>query len=58
MTARILLIEDDASIATVITAALEAEGFWVERRDSIAGRDAALAAGRKSDLARIPFMSS
>ena len=41
MTRSILLVEDDASIATVITAALEAEGFAVERRDSIAGRDGA-----------------
>ena len=50
MTRRVLLVEDDGSIATVITAALEAEGFWVERRDSIAGRDAALAAGRYAAL--------
>ena len=42
MTRRILLIEDDASIATVITTALESEGFPVERRDTLAGRDAAL----------------
>lgn len=42
MSRPILLIEDDASIATVITAALETEGFAVERRDSIAGRDEAL----------------
>ena len=46
MTRRVLLVEDDASIATVITAALEIEGFAVERRDTLAGRDAALAAGR------------
>ena len=46
MTLRVLLVEDDASIATVITAALEIEGFAVERRDTLAGRDAALAAGR------------
>lgn len=39
MTKRILLVEDDASIALVITAALEAEGFDVDRCDSIAGRD-------------------
>ncbi|MFC4295166.1 sigma-54-dependent transcriptional regulator [Novosphingobium tardum] len=39
MTRRILLVEDDASIAVVITAALEAEGFAVSRSDSIAGRD-------------------
>lgn len=39
MNAQILLVEDDASIAIVITAALEAEGFGVDRCDSIAGRD-------------------
>lgn len=39
MTRRVLLIEDDASIAIVITAALEAEGFAVDSCDSIAGRD-------------------
>ena len=39
MIKRILLVEDDASIAIVITAALEAEGFAVDRCDSIAGRD-------------------
>ena len=50
MTRSILLVEDDASIATVITAALEAEGFAVERRDSIAGRDAALGVGRYAAL--------
>jgi two-component system nitrogen regulation response regulator GlnG len=44
------LVEDDASIATVITAALEAEGFTVVRRDSIAGRDAALGEGRFAAL--------
>ncbi len=38
----ILLVEDDASIATVITAALSAEGFAVAHTDSIAGRDALL----------------
>jgi two-component system nitrogen regulation response regulator GlnG len=35
----VLLVEDDAAIATVIRAALEDEGFAVERADSIAGRD-------------------
>jgi len=50
MTRSILLVEDDASIATVITAALEAEGFTVVRRDSIAGRDAALGEGRFAAL--------
>jgi two-component system, NtrC family, nitrogen regulation response regulator GlnG len=39
MNRTILLVEDDASIATVITAALEAEGYCVARSDSIAGRD-------------------
>ncbi len=38
----ILLVEDDESIAIVITAALEAEGFDVVRCDSIASRDRAL----------------
>jgi len=46
MARRALLVEDDASIATVITAALEAEAFAVDRCDSIAGRDRLLAAGR------------
>ena len=35
----ILLVEDDRSIAVVITAALEAEGFAVTHCDSIAERD-------------------
>ncbi|WP_296676063.1 sigma-54 dependent transcriptional regulator [Novosphingobium sp.] len=35
----VLLVEDDASIAIVITAALEAEGFAVTHCDSIAERD-------------------
>ncbi|WP_226019266.1 sigma-54 dependent transcriptional regulator [Novosphingobium sp. FKTRR1] len=39
----ILLVEDDASIALVIIAALEAEGYAVDRCDSIAGRDRLLA---------------
>jgi two-component system nitrogen regulation response regulator GlnG len=43
MARRALLVEDDASIATVITAALEADDFSVDRCDSIAGRDALLA---------------
>lgn len=43
MTRRALLVEDDASIATVITAALEDEAFTVYRCDSIAGRDKLLA---------------
>jgi two-component system, NtrC family, nitrogen regulation response regulator GlnG len=44
MTRRILLVEDDASIALVITAALEADGFDVDGCDSIAERDRLLAA--------------
>ncbi len=43
MSRRALLVEDDAAIATVITAALEAEAFTVARCDSIAGRDRLLA---------------
>ena len=43
MTLPILLVEDDASIATVITAALQAEGFSVVRTDTVAGRDQLLA---------------
>ena len=43
MTRRVLLVEDDASIALVITAALEAEDFMVDRCDSIAERDRLLA---------------
>jgi two-component system, NtrC family, nitrogen regulation response regulator GlnG len=39
MTKTALLVEDDGAIATVITAALEAEGFEVARCDSVAGRD-------------------
>ncbi len=39
----ILLVEDDASIAIVITAALEADGFEVDACDSIAERDRLLA---------------
>ena len=42
---RALLVEDDASIATVITAALEDEAFTVDRCESIAGRDRLLADG-------------
>ena len=38
----ILLVEDDAAIATVVTAALEEEGFGVVKCESIAERDAAL----------------
>ncbi|MFC0589181.1 sigma-54-dependent transcriptional regulator [Novosphingobium aquiterrae] len=46
----VLLVEDDASIAIVITAALEAEGFAVTRCDSVAERDRLLAAGRYDAL--------
>ncbi|GGD92593.1 nitrogen regulation protein NR(I) [Tsuneonella deserti] len=42
MPRRILLVEDDRAIATVITRALEEEGLLVDRVDSIAGRDRAL----------------
>ena len=45
MNRSILLVEDDASIATEITTALAAEGFAVARTDSIAGRDRLLASG-------------
>ncbi len=45
MARRALLVEDDASIATVITAALEAEAFAVDRCDSVAGRDRLLSGG-------------
>ncbi len=44
MTHRALLVEDDNAIATVIRAALEDEGFAVDTSDTVAGRDAALAA--------------
>jgi two-component system nitrogen regulation response regulator GlnG len=39
MTASVLLVEDDASIATVITSALEQEGFLVDHCASIGERD-------------------
>ena len=42
----VLLVEDDASIALVITAALQDEGFAVTCCDSIAERDRLLAQGR------------
>ena len=42
----ILLVEDDASIALVINAALEAEGFAVTCCDSVADRDRLLAANQ------------
>ncbi len=43
MQGHILLVEDDNAIATVVTAALEDEGFEVSKSDSIAGRDRLLA---------------
>ena len=46
----VLLVEDDSSIALVITAALEAEGFAVTHCDSIAERDRLLAASRYQAL--------
>ena len=46
----VLLVEDDESIAIVITAALEAEGFSVERCDSIAERDRLLGKRRFAAL--------
>ena len=42
MSGNILLVEDDSAIATVITAALEDEGFSIERCSSISERDAHL----------------
>lgn len=46
MSQKILLVEDDNAIATVITAALEDEGFTVDCCDGIAGRDKLLAENR------------
>ena len=46
MRGHILLVEDDNSIATVVTAALEDEGFAVTTSDSIAGRDRHLSVQR------------
>jgi len=46
----VLLVEDDVSIAIVITAALEAEGFSVTHCDSVAERDRLLAANSYSAL--------
>ena len=42
---RALVVEDDMAIATVLVAGLEDEGFAVDVRDDVAGRDAALATG-------------
>ena len=49
MTRSALLVEDDGAIATVIKAALEEDGFMVDRCDSIAERDRLLA-GRRYDV--------
>ena len=46
MSGKVLLVEDDASIATVIRSALEDEGFAVDRCDSIAARDKLLSSHR------------
>ncbi|MDR2857221.1 MAG: sigma-54 dependent transcriptional regulator [Novosphingobium sp.] len=46
----VLLVEDDASIAIVITAALEAEGLAVTRCETVAERDRLLAERRFSAL--------
>ncbi|MDE8653873.1 sigma-54-dependent transcriptional regulator [Novosphingobium album (ex Liu et al. 2023)] len=46
----VLLVEDDTSIAIVITAALEAEGFVVTRCETLAERDRLLAGSRYSAL--------
>jgi len=46
MTRTALLVEDDRAIATVITAALEEEGFAVDRCESISERDRLLAERR------------
>ncbi|MBO9604052.1 MAG: sigma-54-dependent Fis family transcriptional regulator [Novosphingobium sp.] len=43
---RALLVEDDTPIALVITAAMEDDGFTVDRCDSIAGRDHLLGENR------------
>ncbi|BDI61165.1 sigma 54-interacting transcriptional regulator [Qipengyuania nanhaisediminis] len=43
---QLLLVEDDSAIATVITAALEDEGFGIVRCQSIAERDRQLASGQ------------
>ncbi len=43
---RILVVEDDPAIATVIVSALESEGYEVDRCAGIAGRNALLEGGR------------
>ncbi|QUL38691.1 sigma-54 dependent transcriptional regulator [Erythrobacter sp. JK5] len=44
MSRTVLLVEDDGAIATVITAALEDEGFSIDRCTSVAARDGNLSA--------------
>ena len=44
MSGKVLLVEDDQSIATVIIAALEDEGYALEHCTSVAARDAKLSA--------------
>jgi two-component system nitrogen regulation response regulator GlnG len=46
MTRSALVVEDDGAIATVITAALEEDGFTVDRCDSVTDRDRLLAERR------------
>ncbi len=46
MSSKILLVEDDRSIATVITAALEDEGFVLHHCENIAARDRLLSEHR------------
>ena len=46
----VLLVEDDRSIAIVITAALEAEGFSVTHCETVSERDQLLADGRYAAL--------
>ncbi|WP_298466520.1 sigma-54 dependent transcriptional regulator [uncultured Erythrobacter sp.] len=46
MSSTVLLVEDDSAIATVITAALEDEGFMIEHCSSVAERDTRLLARR------------
>lgn len=48
MTNKVLLVEDDNAIATVIRAALEDEGLAVDTCNKVAGRDEALSQGEYS----------
>jgi len=43
---RVLIVEDDASIGLVVSAALQAENIETSLCDSVASRDTALANGR------------